>query len=194
MGSVVISGNTYQIYGTSAAAVIYHDASIGDAGDAFNAAVANDQNKALVAATRMLDRQRWKGLPVGVPQIDVVLEWPRTGVTDRYGNAVSSLVVPDDLIVGAYELAAMLLDDSTLQDSATSGSNVASVGAGPAQVSFFRPTIGVYGRFATRIQELVGQYLAGAATLFGEAFGNTEDDESTSAFDTTDADSIVGPF
>lgn len=186
MGSVVINGNTYQIYGDQAGATVYHDASLGDAAGAWAvAAPATTQRKALVAATRLLDRQRWKGIPVGAPAIDVVLEWPRTGVTDRYGNAVSSLTVPDDVIVACYELAAMILNDASVQDNATSGSNVASVQAGPAAVSFFRPTLGQTGRFDTKIQELVGQYLGGSSTSEGsaEAFGT----DFASSFDSEDS-------
>lgn len=190
MGTVTISGKNFEVYGTSVGADDYHVASIGDAADAWTAATATEHDKAHVAATRMLDRQRWKGDPVGVPVVDVVLQWPRTGVTDRKGNEVSSASVPTAIITATYELAAMLLEDASAQDNATSGSNVSSVSAGPASVSFFRPTLGVTGRFATRIQELVGEFLEGGVSMAGEAFNN----EDESAFDTTDAYDIGSAF
>lgn len=190
MGSVTISGSNFEIYSTLVDAQTYFKAGLGDSAVAFRAAVATVglQEMALVEATRMLDRQRWKGEPVGVPVFDVVLQWPRTGVTDRYGDEVSSASVPDKIIKATYELAGLLLVDPGKKDAAMSGSNVASVGAGPASVSFFRPTLGVTGRFDTVIQELVGEFLGGGTRMAGEAFNN--DDESQ--FDSTDIYGING--
>lgn len=190
MGTVTISGSNFEIYSTLLAAQTYFKAGLGDAPIAFRAAVSTVglQEQALVEATRMLDRQRWKGLPVGVPVIDVVLQWPRTGVTDRLGAEVSSASVPDKIQKATYELAGALLVDAAKKDAAMSGSNIASVAAGPASVSFFRPTLGVTGRFDTIIQELVGEFLGGGSTMAGEAFNN--DDESS--FDASDVYGING--
>lgn len=183
--TVTIGGSNFLIYGTLAASQTYFKAGLGDAPVAFRAAAstAGLQEQALVEATRMLDRTRWMGTPVGVPVFDTVGQWPRNGVVDRLGNAVSNAIEPNKIAIATYELAAALLVDATRKDAATSGSNIASVGAGPANVSFFRPTLGVTGRFDTIIQELVGEFLAGANTsLAGEAFNN----EDESQFDTTD--------
>lgn len=195
MGSVIIGANTYQIYGDQAGATSYLAAELDDAAVAWMLAdAATAQRQSLVMATRMIDRQRWQGLPVGAPVIDTVLQWPRTGVIDRYGTAVSSASVPDRVVKATYELAAMLFDDPSKQDVAVAGSNVSSVGAGPAQVSFFRPTIGQLGRFDTRIQELLGEFLGSGTTSGSEGYGTTDADgnDITSAFDDTDTFSIIG--
>jgi hypothetical protein len=188
MGTLTITGSNFEVYGTDAARAIYFKASFSAAVTAFNALTADQKNQCHVAATRMLDRQRWQGTPVGTPVTDAILEWPRNGVVDRYGNTVSSASVPDDIITATYELAALIAENEAIQGNATSGSNIASVGAGPASVSFFKPTLGITGRFETRIQELVGQYLEGSASVPGEAFGADEDETaSQSAFDDDDA-------
>lgn len=164
MGTVTISGNTYQIYGTDtgglSSADAYWAAALGTGATSWAAATQATKDAALVQATRLLDRQSWKGSPVGTPQIDVVLQWPRTGVTDRSGAAVSSLSVPDQVVKACYELAGAILVDPTLATTEMSGKNIkrASPGGG-VSVEYFVPTLGISGRFPVQVQELVGQFL-----------------------------------
>ena len=133
--------------------------------------------KALVTATRFLDRQAWQGTKTEAAND---LEWPKTGVLYRDGSAVDDSELPQQLIDACVELALALLSDATIQEQTdNTGSNVASVGAGPAQVAFFRPTSGT--RFPTIIDELIGQFLAGeVSATWGEVFGDDVEAESDS--------------
>lgn len=191
MGSVVIGGDTFQIYGTSAGADSYWRAELSAV---WSTATPDQKASALVNATRLLDRMNWKGAPVGVPQIDVVLQWPRTGVTDRDGAAVSSAAVPDQVIKATYELARMLRTNPALMTDVTSGKNIKRVQAGPTEVEFFNPTLGISGRFPQNITELIGQFLDGSSggAVSGSASYGT-DGTTTSAFDDSAGYPLTGP-
>jgi hypothetical protein len=185
MGSVTISGTVFQVYGTSSGYADYMKAMFGDAAVAFAAASADKKNQSLVMATRLLDRQAWVGTPVGTPEVDVVLQWPRDGV-----SGVDNATVPDAVIKGAYELASQILVDSGLTSSVLSGSNVQRVKAGSVEVEFFSSTLGITGRLPTSVQDLVGQYLSSGTTTSGsEAFGSEEE----SQFDSDDGYTINNP-
>lgn len=110
---------------------------------------------ALMTATRMLDRQTWSGEKYSGAQ---ALEWPRSGVTDKYGEAVTESAVPQSIIDATCELALALTADATIETKKNTSSNIKSLKAGEAGLSYFRPVSG--GRFPTIVQELVGQFLA----------------------------------
>jgi hypothetical protein len=198
MGTVTIGTDTFTVYGDLTGAKKLHNGGGSSASAAFRTAGADSdaQKRGLVDASRLLDRQRWQGTPVSTPEIDVTLEWPRDGVVDRYGTAVSNASTPDDIIKAAYEMAAMLVEDPTIADQATSGSNVSSVGAGSAKVAFFRPTLGITGKFGTKISELIAPYLSGGTTLgAGEAYGTDDASGGTpdsSAFNSDDDAALSG--
>lgn len=177
MGTVTISGNDFTIYGTQGAAVIHHSASLGTDAAAFSAASGDNQAKSLVEATRMIDRMKWNS--------DAETHALRAALQRDWAGG-------DQFVfhLACYELAAMLLANPSLKNEAQSGSNVASVGAGPAQVSFFRPTLGITGPLPKIIHDLVGEYLAGRDSTGGEAFGT----DAESSFDDTDAYSIERSF
>lgn len=143
-------------------------------GDAFLAASSDAQAKALVAATRMLDRQLWEGTMTDAvtPQ---PLQWPRTGATDRYGVAIGSTVIPTDIIRGCYELAAAILADAAVQTQQNVGSNLQSetLKIGPIELgeTRFRPTTDEAPRFPVIVQEFVGPYLASGSAVGGFASG-----------------------
>lgn len=187
MGSVTIAGNVFQVYGTEADANLYWSAGLGDSADAWAVNSTGDTHKqALVAATRLLDRMPWVGAPVGIPQIDVVLQWPRTGV-----DGVDSLTVPDLIIKGCYELAAALLLDSSLQTQSTTGSNVKRVVADTVEVEFFSGTLGIDGPLPKQVMDLVGKYLAGSTAGTGGALAFGVDAESQ--FDSDDLYEVSSP-
>lgn len=124
------------------------------------------QEQALVTATRMLDRQTWQGLPTANPQS---LQWPRTGVTDKYNQPVDPSSVPQNIIYAECELAMAIYSDPTVQTNKDNSSNIKSVKGGPAEVQFFRPINA--GRFPTIVQELISQFLSGG-TPAGMVSGN----------------------
>lgn len=131
------------------------------------------KERALKTATKFLDRQTWMGSKTSDAQ---ALAWPRSGVTDRYGTAVSSASVPQQVKDAQCELALALIQDTAVETNKNSGKNIKFLRAGSAAVSFFRPQTG--GRFPTIVQELIGQFMASAATIIApEDFGT---DQTTS--------------
>lgn len=157
MGTVTISGTAFEIYGTRAGADTYMAARLGNT--AWKGASSGDKDKSLVSATRYLDRQNWinQRTDILTPQ---PLEFPRTGLVDKDGTAVSSATVPVIVEEANYEMALILLEDATASENATSGSNVKAVGAGSAKVEFFRQVTGT--KLPTTIQELIGLWLEGS--------------------------------
>lgn len=182
MGTVTIGGNPYEIYGTEAAADVYWAGGLGEGADAWAvaAAITDRHKQSLVAATRLLDRMPWIGTPVGTPVIDVVLQWPRSGI-----DGVSSLSVPDVVQKACYELAAALLVDSDLQTQATTGSNVKHVVADTVEVEFFQGTLGITGPLPKQVMDLIGVYLSGSSVAAGSTLSYGVDAESQ--FDDDDA-------
>lgn len=154
MTTLVVGENTYiDLAGADA----YFDDSLKFA--SWDALTDDVKSKALVTATRMLDRQTWAGTKTDESQD---LQWPRSGVTDKYGNAIDSSTVPQQILEAQCELAlSIALDPSVETNSSTSG-NIKFLKAGEAEIGYFTPTRG--GRFPTIIQELVGQFMGAAAS------------------------------
>jgi len=180
MGTVSIGSDTFDIYGTEAGAKSYLAGRLGVS--AWTDADSNDKRRALVEATRWLDRANWQGLKTDLvtPQ---ALEFPRTGLTDKDGQSVDSATVPLDVEYACYELAVVLLDDAAKPDSPDGGSNVKRAKAGPAEVEFFVGTQGDFPRFPTRAHELIRSFLEGASTL---AAPWASDTSGETAFDDDD--------
>lgn len=188
MGTVNVDGTNFVVYGTLTAADAFHKVSLDSAGKAFKAADDDTRASGLVNATRLLDRVPWQGEPVSTPVIDSVLQWPRSGVTDRNGNAVAEDAVPDAIEKACYVLAAMIVENPATMTEEQSGSNVKRVKADKVEVEFWTDTLGLSGRFAVQVQELVGQYLAGAGigSLSGSvSYGTDGSVESTFSDDAT---------
>lgn len=172
------SGAAANSYDTVANATVYFNGRLG--ADAWTAADTATKGQALISATRMIDRQRWAGTKNTSADVNSDLAWPRSGVTDKYGNSVSSTAIPDDLMIGFYELALSMLEDETVQDTPAGGSNTKRVKAGSVEVEFFRPTLGALGRFPQVVQELLAQFLGGASSNTG---GLVSGDDRKSYFD-----------
>lgn len=191
MGTVTIGANDYEIYGTLTT----------DAGDVYSAtnylagslnasawddATADNKARALVTATRIFDKQKWAGSMTD-PDTPQPLAWPRTGVTDCEGNAVSDSVIPTSIIYGAYELALAILNDSAVQTAASAGSNVKRTSARDKvgdletarEYEYFTPTSvagGTAGRFPPQVQELVRCYLGNSTSgLYSVTIEGAED-------------------
>lgn len=119
-------------YATRAEATAYHAAHLyasiwEDADD-------DQKDIALLWATRVLDEQfDWVGQKIRATQ---ALRWPRLGVTDRDGWAVSPTTIPMFLKNATAELARQLLarDRFATRDEAASG--IQSVDAGSVSVTF----------------------------------------------------------
>lgn len=128
-----------------------------------------DKDKALITATKMLDRQEWVGSKTSPTQ---ELDWPRTGVSDPEGNAVASDSVPQFILDATCELALALLQDLTVQTNADTSANIRSLKAGSAEIEYFKGTSGP--RFPTIVHELVWFYLSGTSSATAPYYGATE--------------------
>lgn len=120
--------------------------------DAWDASDEDDQTRALISATRMLQQQPWPGQPTDPAQ---TLSWPRTGTGI---DGVTDDVVPQPIIDAEVELAAALIADPTLYSALSTDNNISSVKAGPAAVSFFAPQQGT-GRVPPQVAALLAPYL-----------------------------------
>lgn len=186
MGTVTISGTSYEVYGTSTGLKAYMAAHMNSA--AYDDASSNDRKKAHVSATRWLDRANWQGQKYDLvtPQ---TLEHPRTGLTDKDGNAVDETTVHESVEFATYELVLYLLADAEATQAFDQGSNVKKVQAGSASVEFFKGTDGKYPRFPTEAHELIRYFLEGASGLTGPMAPGTS---AGSAFDDDDRYGLNG--
>lgn len=154
--TVTIDAIVYNVYDTVANVAAYLSASL-YATD-WSGASADDQKRAVVMATRLIDRQAWDGSKTDDANDQ---DWPRAELTDDNGVAVDSATIPQFVKDATAELANDLLgseDVETFGDAA----ELSSVTAGSASVAFFRGQPGVYKRFPAAVQELLGDYLAGS--------------------------------
>jgi len=187
MGTVVISGNTYPIYGTEAGFKAYLAGHV-----ASNlSADANANKRALVSAARWLDRGRWLGTKVD-PDQALAFEF-RAGLITCDGVPVPTNEIAPGVVEAAYELANYLLSDASLPGQRDNGSNVRTAAAGSARVEFFRPTSGPgtgAGLYPREVLELMRCYITSGTAASGEAFGDDQD----SQFDSDDFYGLVGPL
>lgn len=135
VSTVTIGTDTYNVYGTEAEIKTYLGGRLG--ADAYTNAESNDKKKAHVQATRWMDTMQFQGTPTDLvtPQ---PLAWPRIGMTNCNGEVVLDSVVPNELCEAIGELILVILGNSAASDAAGTGKNIKKVGAGSAQVEFFR--------------------------------------------------------
>lgn len=146
--------------------------------DSWSSASSGDKEKALVTATRQLDRQNWEGSKYEDAPTQV-LDFPRSGLVDDEGDEVDETTVPQQIIDATCELGLALLDNTQLQDESSTGSNIKSLKAGSAEIEYIRATSGK--RFPTIVDELIGLWLtagSGSATALAGPFVSGADNES----------------
>jgi len=114
---ITIGTGSETILGTYAGAVAYVDTMLGDRYTAWAAASETNQKKSLVNAVRHLNRLVWQD------DYDTLAE--RDAVT-AFQEA-------------QYELAVLILEDSEVTDEADQGSNIQSLKAGSAGITFHNP-------------------------------------------------------
>lgn len=180
MGQVSIGGKTYDIYGEystdtpgeTESAVTYFNGQLNTT--AWDNASSTDQQKALVSATRIFDKQLWVSTPTDPD--NQPLAWPRVGVADCDGNPIDDNEIPEDIILGSYEYALAILNDAAVQTEQSAGSNTKreksrdKVGdlETERETEYFSPTNirgsrNSEGRFPTQVQEYVRCYLSSGA-------------------------------
>lgn len=155
----------FEVYGGLAACAHYLLGSSSDAAAAFRQLVPDDQKRRLIDATRFVDQQFWQGTATGTAGGEpTTLVFPRTGLTDLNGQPLDATNVPTLVVSAAFELTALAAADPSVVTNTDTGSNVASLGAGPAQIAFFRPSSVADGNatvLPTVIDRLIGRWLAG---------------------------------
>ena len=159
MSEIDIDGTEYEAYSDVETADLYMAASLST--ENWDAASDDTKGKALVTASRLLDRQLWRGTKTGTGSPAQVLAWPRTGTGV---TGVEDDVIPEGIINGSIELARYLLDGVDVQNEQNISQKISSMRAGSVALTFFRGAEGVAYRFPLIVQELVGPYLAGSGT------------------------------
>jgi hypothetical protein len=128
-------------------------------------ALTDDDTKGryLVTATRILNRQLWKGDKVASDQ---PLAWPRTntGIDDSL-LVLDTNGIPVDIDNAAIELALAIADGSEVQNQQTTVERVRSMTAGSVSITNFRG-IDIPTRFPQIVQELLRLYLGGTGSTF----------------------------
>lgn len=98
------------------------------------AAVDDTKCAALKMASRLLDEWYcWVGAPAALTQ---ALQWPRTGVNDRLGNAQPATAIPADILRATCELAQALIGADVRADSDIEVNKLTSLQVGSVQLSF----------------------------------------------------------
>lgn len=145
MSSVITlsSGEAETIHGTLVAARAYLAMMPGPAYDTWRSlvgagATADDaQKRTLAAAVRLLNAQVWSSSYDTFAKRDVVTAFE----------------------TAQYELAVLIANDPALPTLANQGSNIQSVSAGGASVTYFNPTTKAAAKLPPILMRLVGAYL-----------------------------------
>lgn len=115
------------------------------------------KNQAIITASRVLDRQRWKGTQTDPNE---PLQWPRTGTGIAAVDA-NPTVIPAKICDACAEMALALVQGSDLQNVQNQSQKTQSLTAGSVSVSYFRLAEGLPVRWPQIIQELLRDYLLG---------------------------------
>lgn len=146
----------------------YVNSRLGPTYSAWMALSDDDAGRSLVSATDMIDSFQWQGVASGVVgSLPTSLQWPRSGVFVD-GVELDPAVVPPQVVKACFELAVMINDDPSLPFNVDAGSNVQSMGASGASLSFFRPTSAAEGtapRLPPLIDRLIGRFLASSVAV-----------------------------
>lgn len=146
--SGTFSGSTF--YGTQAGAEAYLGARLGDRYTLWSGLDDDTKQRSLVSAADYLNALAWK------PEADTFAKRDATAA----------------IVSASYELAALGAEDPEIFGLADQGSNIQSVNAGGAGVTYFNPTSargGTASRLPTVIARLLQPYLA--ASTSGGPFG-----------------------
>lgn len=132
------------IYGSLDDALVYIGSRLGDAYAAFRTLVADDQKRALVTAAGFLDTLPW---------IEGYYEFE-----DRDAEPA--------IVAASYELAALIAEDPVVVTLADQSSNIQSVNAGGAGVTYFERAAApgrTHLMLPVLIERLLGEFLGGEA-------------------------------
>jgi hypothetical protein len=141
MAEVDIGAETFTTYADVDTADAYLTGSI-HAGTDWSGATTDNKGRALVTATRILDRQRWLA---------------------AYDTFAERSVV-QNIIDASIEMALALVQGSGLQTDQSTAQQLQSIKAGSVSLTYFRGAEGVPLRFPLIVWELLRDYLVGTGT------------------------------
>lgn len=154
MATVSIGTDDYMSYADTDTADTYLAGSVTVAG--WVTASNDGKGRALVSATRLLDRQTW---------------------AEGYTTFDQRVAVPA-IVDACCELAGLFIDGSTdVLNAPTTEQTTKSLKAGSVAIEYFRQNPALAARFPTTVQELLGPYLAGsseAASIAAPYAGGTD--------------------
>lgn len=163
MAEVDVGSETHTTYADVDAADEYLSGSL-HAGTTWDDASEANKGKALVTATRILDRQRWKS---------------------GYETFAARLAVTG-IVNASIEMALALLDGADFQSEQSTAQKLTSIRAGSVSLTYALGTEGPPHRFPLIVHELLRDYLAGAdltiapvatgvsgTSVTGDRFGHT---------------------
>lgn len=175
MATITIDTTNYTAYASVSDANKYLGGEFSDAAVRWRDATLTDDDakgRALVSATRLLNRQLWPGEKTdGEDQTDA---WPRTS------TGISGLdedTVPQDIIDASVLIAADINNGVNVTGSTTTDDRIRRQQAGSVSIEYFRDNDGGT-RFPTAIQELLAPYLAGGSTMVSAVLASGTDAES----------------
>lgn len=182
ISTVTVGSDTASVYALTSNALAdadsFHNVRLGAGTTAWNAAIDDDKERALLLASDWIDRSStFSGTKTVEAQPRA---WPRDGATCD-GESVADGSVPDPLALATFWLAGQLLVDNDGADSEGTSSNVKSAKAGSAKVEFFSATSG--NRLPKTAHDYVGCYLTGGATIITPMVSGADGE---SAFDECD--------
>ncbi len=162
MATVTILGVEYDTYATVAEADDYLEADF--TATVWRAETDDDEKaRALVTATRLLDRQIWPGEKADEAQ---PLAWPRMGVT-----GYDDYEIPQAVIDACCLLAKYIHEGSTVETSVSTANNTRRLKAGSAEIEYFFPLANGT-RLPLPVQELLAGLLGGGSAISAaQSFG-----------------------
>lgn len=143
--TITVGTGSETIHGTFAGAKAYVAIMFGETYDAWTALVDDDQKKTLAAAVRFFNAQVWQD------DYDTFAKREASAAATAFANAQA-------------ELAVLIKDDPSVILQADQGSNIQSLNAGSAGITFFNPTTKNPQRLPPVLMRLVGQYLSASST------------------------------
>ncbi len=152
MATVTIGSKEWTVYQDLEDSEEYIDAAIGPAADAWRSLSdvdpKTDRKRTSVSAARFLDAIEWSD---DVDGVDYTVQATRIANID-FQN-------------GSAELMMLIAKDPSLLTKASQGSNIQSLQAGSASISFFNPTSvedGTATEFPTVIEKMLRKYMKGS--------------------------------
>lgn len=167
MATITISGADFTVYSDVATADAYF---LGSTQYSTWAAYTTDQkSRGLVSATRLLDRQTWTGTLTAISP-ESGLAWPRTSVTDCYGDTVDSETIPDAVIEASQLLALYILGDSSFETKSSTEDLTKRLKADTVEIENFRASdssLSAPTKYPLPVMELISCFLSGSTTIAG---------------------------